>query len=218
MIKLKGRERKWIFVEIITLRLGQYSVNTYILHKEKHRAVIVDPGDGFEALDKALCDKGLVPEGIILTHAHFDHIASLTRLRTKYSCPVYLHKEEAAMLADSEKNMTRYFCNDCIEISDPEFMLDDRELFEVSGIEFSVMHTPGHTKGSCIYRSDNVLFTGDTLFSNTCGRCDLWGGSPEEMKASLDRIFTIKEDLVFCSGHGAVSSLDRVRNIYKYFL
>ncbi len=206
-------------MKIINLRLGDYRVNTYIVYKEKRSdCTVIDPGDGYSAIEDAIRENGLTLSSIILTHAHFDHIASLADLKDKYNCKVFMHCEEAEILGDSEKNLTKYFLDKETQITLNDGMLSDFETFESAGLEFSVMHTPGHTKGSAVFKCEDILFTGDTLFSNGCGRCDLWSGSVESMKASLDKIFSEKGDLIFYPGHGPQSSLNKIRDVYKFFI
>ena len=83
-------------------------------------------------------------------------------------------------------------------------------------MRFEVIATPGHSKGSVTYRCENVLFTGDTLFQGDCGRTDLYGGSYEQIKASLRRLADLEGDYQVLPGHGPDSTLEeeRLHNMY----
>ena len=206
-------------MKIITLTLGALAVNTYIVFTEGSKeCAVIDPADGFEALDSELQKNSLIPSGIILTHSHFDHTSSLKQLKKKYSCPIYLHRDEAEMLADSVKNLSAHYGNEPIEISNPEKLLEDGDTFELAGLFFDVLHTPGHSVGSAVYKCENVLFTGDTLFNGCCGRCDFWGGDTSQMRNSLDRLFTLDNSFKVLPGHGEATTIGAQRSYYKYFI
>ncbi len=207
------------FLKIITLILGRFAVNTYIVFKEGSReCVVIDPGDGFDRIQYELKKNSLTPKGIILTHSHFDHIGSLWELAVKYNCPIYNHIDDVEMLSDSIKNLSAHFCDNPIEIFKTENTLEDNEVFKVAGLTFETLHTPGHVKGCAVYKCENVLFTGDTLFDGCCGRCDLWSSSVEDMRASLDRLFKLDDSFEVLSGHGNPTTIGEQRNSYKTFI
>ena len=206
-------------MKIITLMLGRFAVNTYIVFNENsNECAVIDPGDGFERIEYELQKNNLTPTGIILTHSHFDHVGSLQELKQKYGCPIYLHRDDVEMLGDSVKNLSSHFCDEPIEIYNPEYQLSDNDTFEVAGLKFKTIHTPGHVKGCAVYRCENILFTGDTLFEGCCGRCDLWSSNASDMRKSLDRLFTLDDNLKVLSGHGNPTTIGEQRNFYKYFI
>ena len=208
-----------LILKIINLVLGDFSVNCYIVYNEESGVcAVIDPGEEFEVLDKALEEKTLVPEAIILTHAHFDHIGAVKQLREKYNSPIYINADETEILADGDKNLSTRFCDEAIEISDPEYLVRDGDCFTVAGLDFEVLHTPGHTKGCTVYKCGDTLFTGDTLFAGTCGRCDVWSSDVSKMRESLERLCTIPESFNVLAGHGPATTLDRERKSYKLFI
>ncbi len=205
-------------MEITCLNLGICSVNTYIVSGNFADCVIIDPGDELEKIEEVILKKSYTPRAILLTHGHFDHIGEVNALRKKYSIPVFAHKDERAMLEDPSYNMSDRFCVSPISVSNLEKRLSDGDEFSVAGLEFSVMHTPGHSPGCVVYRCEDSLFTGDTLFDGCSGRWDFQGGDREILRGSLENIFRIKENLKVYPGHNNPTTLDKQRGIYKYFL
>ncbi len=202
-------------MKVETLVLGDFSVCTYIV-SNGNDCVIIDPGKDTDDIIQTLSGRNVC--AILLTHAHFDHIEGLKFLRDKFSCPLYIHELDVDMLGDAEKNLSNRFCPCPIEIFSPENTLTDGEKFTVAGLDFQVIHTPGHSLGSSVYRCADVLFTGDTLFNGCCGRCDLYGSNPVDMKNSLDKLFSIKENLKVYPGHANPTCLDEQRPHYKHFI
>lgn len=206
-------------MNVFTIVTGNFAENTYIIANENSSdCCVIDPGEDRVKIDGFLEQHSFNPKAILLTHGHFDHIEAVNFLRKKYLCPVFAYKDEYEMLTSPEKNLSSSFCSEPIVIESPEKLLSDNESFSVAGLDFTVIHTPGHSKGSVVYRCDNLLFSGDTLFNGCCGRCDLWGGNTKEMKASLDRIFAERENLIVYPGHDLPTTLDKERTVYKFFI
>ena len=86
----------------------------------------------------------------------------------------------------------------------------------MGGLSFLLLHTPGHSKGSCCYRVGDALFSGDTLFRGGVGRTDLYGGSWRELLASVGRLAALKGDFHVYPGHGALTTLDEERKKNPY--
>ena len=83
--------------------------------------------------------------------------------------------------------------------------------------EFSVIHTPGHTPGSVCFAFEDCLFTGDTLFKNAIGRTDFSDGSPDDMRASLAKLYRMPGDFVVYPGHDERSLLSDERDRNPFF-
>lgn len=196
---------------------GAYQENAFLLCPAgRPDALLIDPGDDLPALRQALRQSGRTLAGICLTHGHFDHMLSAKPLADQTGAPVYVHALDKDMLTNPRLNVF-----DASVSRQPSPKTLEAELlsgsFVCAGLEFAVLHTPGHTPGSvCLYDAENAnLFSGDTLFCTGFGRMDLPGGSPEQMRASLGRLFHLPgETRVFC-GHGAQTTIASERERYR---
>ncbi len=142
-------------------------------------------------------------KAILLTHGHFDHVMAMEELRLKYKAPVFASEQEAGVLADPDKNLSCQFMSGGLYLK-ADRLLKDQEEFELIGYQFKVIHTPGHTCGSCCYyiASEKVLFAGDTLFEGSYGRIDFPTGNSREMINSVANVlFGLPEDTDVYPGH-----------------
>ena len=91
------------------------------------------------------------------------------------------------------------------------------EKLSAAGMDFEILPTPGHSKGSvCLYLpAEGVLFSGDTLFLAGFGRMDLYGGSPMEMRESLKRLFALPPETRVYPGHGGETTIGAERSRYR---
>ncbi len=204
-------------MQVIPLYPTGHEANTYIAVCGSSCAVI-DPGSGAQRIYKRASDKGLKIEKILLTHAHFDHIMAVNELCALCGAEIIIHKGDLGALYNPELNLSvlgmgvRYTVNTGIKIT----AVNDTDKVSVGDAEFSVMSTPGHTPGSCMYICGNTVFSGDTLFAGTIGRTDFPGGDVQHMRASLSKICGLPGDFVIYSGHGAETTLDRERSSNYY--
>ncbi|MBO5999912.1 MAG: MBL fold metallo-hydrolase [Lachnospiraceae bacterium] len=189
--------------------LGPVRTNTYIVYRDKS-AVIIDPADNGEGIFDAVSDEGLTIEAVLITHAHFDHILGLEGLLSKKKVPVYAAAAEKELCSDADKNQSAVFQRACTVSAD--HWIEDGEAFTAGGIGFTMIHTPGHTPGSCCYYIDNgdepLLFSGDTLFQASVGRTDLPGGNAKELRQSVMKLYEMLPDNTHVyPGHGEATWL-----------
>ena len=197
-------------MEIKRLIVGMVQTNCYIaVHPETKEAVIVDPGDEAARIEDALAQTGAKAKAILLTHGHFDHVTAMEELRRDLGVPVYACEQEQAVLADPDKNLSVQFQGGGLHLK-ADMLLKDGETFEAAGYTFQMLHTPGHTKGSCCYyiKDEDVLFSGDTLFCGSVGRTDFPGGSSTEIVRSLHKLVdTLPEDTEVFPGHDTSTTI-----------
>lgn len=188
--------------------VGSYYSNCYIVGSETVReAAIIDPGADFNKIDSLIEELKLVPKMIILTHFHGDHIGAVSDIVEKYSTKVYIHKDDAEYLKDSNINFSKQIVGKNISIK-PDVLLNDGDVLELGELKFEIIHTPGHTKGGICIKVGNIMMTGDTLFNKSIGRTDLPGGSYEELINSVkEKIFKYDEDITIYPGHNSPSTI-----------
>ena len=153
--------------------LGPVYTNCYFLkNKTTGEMIVIDPADFPEKIYEKVIQMGGKPAAILLTHGHFDHIMAAQAVKEKYNIPIYACRQEEEMLREPSVNMTAHYGKNCSII--PDVLLNDLEVFQVAGFTIQIIHTPGHTKGSCCYyiEEEDVLFSGDTVFYGSVGRTD----------------------------------------------
>ena len=204
-------------MKIVSMSLGMVSANCYLIFSGQNRAAVIDPGGEAEKIIARLEKEGATPAFVLLTHGHFDHIAGLWDLLERYPMPVYVHAKDLERLEHIELSLggltPLYF--HYVPGADLR-AVQEGDTISLDEITFSVLHTPGHTKGSVCYRMGDVLFTGDTLFAGSVGRTDLYGGDWEDLRHSAARLAEIPENLRVCPGHGLSSSLAREQRSNPY--
>lgn len=137
---------------------------------------------------------------VLLTHGHFDHML-FARPWIEQGAKLYIHEEDAAALGDPALNLSGVI-GATLTLPKADVLLREGDTIKEAGVEFTVLHTPGHTPGGVCYKSGSVLFCGDTLFYRSYGRVDLTGGSSMHMAASLARLMTLDGATVCYPGHG----------------
>jgi len=174
-------------MRIHSLQLGHMKNLVYVLIDEAtNKAAVVDPAWDVPAIINLLNEHDAQLELILLTHCHFDHIEGLESLLLHKSVPVYLSSKE--LLQDYPKGLALTF-------------LDDGDSVQLGETLFQVTHTPGHSVGSLCYYAAPHLITGDTLFVEGCGRCDLSGSDVNSMYDSLNWIKSLPDDTIIYPGH-----------------
>lgn len=184
-------------IKIHLLTLGLYQTNCYIVHNSaSQKCIIIDPGyDAHIIMDK-LEDLALDPKAILLTHGHFDHVGAVRDLAATTGCRVYMRPEETAMPPQLTAGALYY---------SHEYPAEGK--LQVADMDILILHTPGHTAGSVCLLIEDAMFSGDTLFAGSMGRCDFPGSSIFEMRKSLRRLCALTKDYRVYPGHGESSTL-----------
>jgi hydroxyacylglutathione hydrolase len=174
--------------------------------------VLVDPGDEAPRIVRMVRDSGADLEAIWLTHAHIDHIGALAAVKREWDVPVYLHPADNALYAGGERQAAFYGL-DFEQPDPPERTLADGERVRVGGLEFEVLHTPGHSPGLVVFHGHGVVLAGDLLFAGSIGRTDLPLSNPADMEASLARLVVrLTDDVAVHPGHGPATTIGRERS------
>ena len=191
-------------MKVKTLSLGELGTNCYIVTDQKGATVAIDPADEFERIVSALDGERL--DAVLLTHGHFDHTGAVNQMKKLYNCRVIISAEDEEMLSDNNKNAA-FLIGSAPDPITADELVKDGDKIELGDLSFEVIATPGHTKGSVTYKIEDTLFTGDTLFRGTVGRCDLYGGNPQALVRSLEKLALLDDELKVLSGHDQKTSL-----------
>ncbi len=187
---------------ILTFPIGQLMTNCCMI-VNGNEAVVIDPADRAEFLIKKLGEKNVKLKYILLTHAHFDHMLACEELRELTGAPLCVHEADADGITDPKKSyLTAAGIYKGFKPAD--ILLNEGDTLTLGDKEIGVIHTPGHTLGSCCYTYVNDVFCGDTIFDGSWGRTDLYGGSDDDMRNSLKRLHRMYDGTGkrFHPGHG----------------
>ena len=204
-------------IEKLEINVGDtgHITNCYFVTDTEKKLCIIDPADKAQDIVAKIEEQNLNVKCILLTHCHSDHICALSYLMKKYpNITVYIHESDVPGLNVPDVN-----CEEMVGVKVQEIdannatCVKDADIVNVGEMTFEVIHTPGHTKGSCVFfeKNLNVLFTGDTVFSNTYGRTDLKTGSRDCMRRSLDKLFSLFDSISCFPGHGDEFILTNVK-------
>ena len=217
---------------------GPWGTNCYVAATGPGtECVVVNPGkDAAPGVAEVVREQRLKPVAVLVTHGHVDHMWCVAPVAGTYDATAWIHPDDRHLLANPMAGMSRettqMLLGDNHRFVEPDDVreLADGQQLELAGLGFSVDHTPGHTRGSVIFRSpygDNgdvtdiseVMFSGDLLFQGSIGRTDLPGGDHPAMLHSLrTKVLTLPDDIVVLPGHGEQTSIGRERATNPFLL
>jgi glyoxylase-like metal-dependent hydrolase (beta-lactamase superfamily II) len=173
----------------------------------------VDPGDDGAGIVAECRRRELVVRGVLLTHAHVDHIRGVGAVAAAFGCPVRLSPADLPLYR-SPANALPPWLAAAVDLPAPGTVPAD-----LPGLAFEILETPGHTPGGGCYffPEAGVVFTGDTLFAGAIGRADLPGGDHGALLRSIrDRLLPLPDATRVLPGHGAESTIGAERRQNPY--
>lgn len=194
-------------MNIQTISVGPFEVNCHLVWNDQTAVgLVIDPGDDGKEIVEEIERLGFTPVGILLTHAHIDHIRGIGEVAAHFRIPVWVHPADRALYASPANALPPWLpkAENLPEIQDVPNSLP--------GLEFDFIHTPGHTPGGVCYHFANsaILFSGDTLFAGSVGRTDLPGGNHETLIESItNKLMHLPPDTLVHCGHGPTTTIKR---------
>ena len=185
---------------------GPIENNNYLIIDEQSKeAALIDCSAVNEDLALELKKQGATLKYILLTHGHFDHIAGIEESN---KIPILMHKADM----DWVRNVNTYLPMvglPGMKIPTINRFINDGDIIKLGGLEIKVIHTPGHTQGGVCFLADGNLFSGDTIFRESVGRCDLEGGDFDQIVDSIEsKIFTLPPETIIYPGHGRKTTVE----------
>jgi len=198
-------------LKVETFTIGSFLCNCSLVYSTRTKeCIIIDPGNDADSLMKIILERELIVKKLLHTHAHFDHIGHSKEIKKQTGATIHLHKDDLTLYKALPAQAIMFGIAPITAGKVDKFIEEQEEFsLEDSGLNnfLKAMHTPGHTKGSCCFYTENqdtpLLFSGDTLFLNSIGRTDFPGGDFETIKKSIkDRLYTLPDETRVITGHG----------------
>ncbi|MEX0895590.1 MAG: MBL fold metallo-hydrolase [Patescibacteria group bacterium] len=205
--------------EITTITLGDLSTNCYVLScPSTNQAVVIDPADTGEVIAEEILRQNLDLQAIWLTHAHFDHVLGLLPLVMSFNIPVYLHPADQFLLENAGKSAQYWLQRTVDPVPNTTTELKPGQELGFGKFSFEVLHSPGHTPGSCsfLWKGETttdvneykkftqppLLFAGDVIFAEGIGRTDFRYSDPKQLDRSIIKLQKRAAGAAVYPGHG----------------
>ena len=193
-----------------------FDENCYVVSDDTGEGVVIDPGGMAKEILAYIREAKLSIKAVLDTHGHCDHIGANDAIRDATEAPLYIHKEDGAMISDIKLNLSAFMGFKVIS-RPAEHLLSEGDKISFGNSELEVIHTPGHTKGGVCFVGDGVAFTGDTLFAGSIGRSDFPGGSGVELSGNIKKkLLALPDETKVYSGHGPSSEIGWERKCNPY--
>ena len=192
--------------------------NCYIVEDEESKeTMVIDPGGEPEKIIEMLNTLGINQlKYIYLTHCHGDHFGGIIELKKQKGGKVLIHRDDAEGLYNQSISLTYYIGMEDINL-EADSRVDEADKIHLGNLQFKVIHTPGHTKGStCLYcKEQGMLFSGDTLFKGTWGRTDLpTSNFPSIIESITNKLTALPDETIVYPGHGKSTRIREEEPIY----
>ncbi len=210
-------------IEKIEIDVGgkNHITNSYLVYDESKEAILVDPADESTKIIKKINELNLNVKYIFITHAHADHFGALEKVAKHTGAYIIVHENDYEALIGKAPSYLE-------DLGVSKQNLENQTIIKVYdgykikalNTEFEVIHTPGHTSGCiCVFEAtSNSLFTGDTIFCNCYGRCDLYSANFEDMVTSLKKIFARFNDVTIYPGHDKIVNIESAKKYIRMLM
>lgn len=204
-------------MKIYTMVLCELFTNCYIVSGDAKKCAVVDPASDTQAIMDYLTKEGLTLKYILVTHPHHDHIGAVKELQERCGAKVAISRIDNKIIEDPTPLYgKKYMWKVEGKLFKADILLEDGDEITMDELTFKALVTPGHTAGGVCYLCGGVIFSGDTLFYEEVGRCDLYSGSLPAMLDSVDRLAALPGDYKVYPGHGESTTLEHERRHNQY--
>lgn len=203
-------------IELVIKRLtvGSFAANCYLVMDDASKAgFVIDPGGEGDRIVKELSRMGMKTKAILLTHGHYDHFAGVDPVAEFTGAPVRMNRHDACWYS----RIPSFFGSVPAPKTPLGAYLEPGDLLRAGSLSLQVIAAPGHTVGGLCFYGDGVLFSGDSLFYRSVGRCDLPGGNWEVLRRSIqENLFSLPSDTVVYCGHGESTTIGEEKEKNPY--
>lgn len=196
-------------IDIKTFVEGPVDANNYLVTDvESNEAVLIDCSSNRSEFIDAVKNSGVMLKYILLTHGHFDHILGVKDFKKQFGIDAYMSHEDLSQVKLAPDMFQMFTGMNIGEVDGIDKFITDGDEFKIGNTVIKAISTPGHTKGGMCYLIDGKLFSGDTLFQGSVGRCDLPEGDLSAISKSIkEKLFTLTEDTEVFPGHGGRTTI-----------
>jgi glyoxylase-like metal-dependent hydrolase (beta-lactamase superfamily II) len=197
-------------LDYIILPVTSYQQNcTLLVCQQTKKAAIVDPGGDIDIILQAIKEAEAIPESILVTHGHLDHVGAVTELSALLSLPIEGPQTEDKFWLDALPEQIKMFGFPPSESFTPNRWLNDGDVVNVGQQQLKVIHCPGHTPGHIVFfhKQSKLALVGDVLFKGSIGRTDFPKGDHATLIESIkSKLWALGKDVKFIPGHGSMST------------
>lgn len=188
--------------------VGKFAVNCFVVMCEDTKEImVIDPGAQSNLILRTIQELQGEVKYIVLTHGHGDHIGAVEALKSATGGKIIAFESEQDMLLNPDYNESARICDFPLAF-DADYYVRKNEVLELGKLKFKCIPTPGHTKGGMSISVGDCLFTGDTLFKQSVGRTDLYGGNMQDLINSItSKLMLFPDETKVYPGHGGSSTI-----------
>lgn len=206
---------EYINDNIFVIRNSIFPSNTYLLKSNgSNSCIVIDPGLDARAIEIGIAISGLIPQAIIATHGHFDHVGNVAMLKERYNIPFYLHEADLKISQSVNFYLKVARIDATIITTRPDHLFHgEHDKATIGNFTLDIHNLPGHSDGSCIVQYGSYLFSGDLLFQQGIGDDSMPKANMKLLKNSLSKLITIFKDTdLILPGHGNAATLGKIKN------